>query len=126
MPALPLTAFPAGEEILIDANIIIYALGVRSIQCVELLARCARREISGFTTVDILSDVCHRVMLAEAASRGLIGRPNAANLKGKSQVIRQLSEYWRRVQQVGRARSRSSPWMNIAFNTPIPYAWRTG
>jgi predicted nucleic acid-binding protein len=49
MPALPLTAFPAGEEILIDANIIVYALGVRSFQCVANIL--AASEIFGIDSL---------------------------------------------------------------------------
>ena len=102
MPVLPLPAVPPGVEILLDANVIVYAIGNRSAQCGDLLRRCGAGEINGFTTVDALIDVCHRLMLAEAAGRALIARPNASSLKGKHQVIRQLLSYWQHVEQTRR------------------------
>jgi predicted nucleic acid-binding protein len=94
MPPQPLLSLPAGEEILIDGNILIYAIGQRSPQCSEFMRRCAAGELSGFTTVEILNDVCHRLMLAEAAGAGLISRANAGSLQGKPDVVRQLTQYW--------------------------------
>jgi predicted nucleic acid-binding protein len=100
MPVEPLASLPRGEEILIDANVLVYAIGQRSGQCRDLLTRCTSGEVSGYTTVEILGDVCHRLMLAEAAGLGLIGRPNAANLQGKPHVVRRLSAYWSHVEGV--------------------------
>jgi predicted nucleic acid-binding protein len=99
MAALPLPTLPAGEEILIDANVIVYAIGQRSRQCAELIGRTMRGEVVGFSTVEIINDACHRLMLSEAAGRGLIARANASNLKGKPQVVRQLGAYWQHVEQ---------------------------
>jgi predicted nucleic acid-binding protein len=97
MPAFALSSLPVGREVLLDANVIAYALQGRSLQCEELLRRSSRGEISAFTTTEVLSDVCHRLMLAEAQSRGLIARANASNLQGKSRVICQLQDYWTRL-----------------------------
>lgn len=97
MGVLPIAMLGSGSEILLDANILVYALSDRSRQCQELLHRCAIRDISGFTTVDVLSDVCHRLMIAEAAGLGLIHKANASSLKGKSSVVRQLGSYWSRL-----------------------------
>src|SRR5689334_8216951 len=100
MPTLPLSAIPAGVEILVDANVLIYGVNFVSPECHDFLARCANRELSAFATVDVLADVCHRLMVSEAAGRRLIGRPNAANLQGKAHVIRQLTDYWQRLSEI--------------------------
>jgi predicted nucleic acid-binding protein len=97
MPPLSLSSLPQGTEVLVDANVLTYALQARSQQSRELVRRCKRGEVSGFTTVDTLAEVCHRLMLIEAVGKGLIARPNAANLQGKDHVVRQLTDYWRRV-----------------------------
>jgi predicted nucleic acid-binding protein len=39
-------------------------------------------------------------MVGEAAGRGLIARPNAANLQGKPHVVRALDDYWQRIAQI--------------------------
>jgi len=116
--ALP--SLPAGTEILLDANVLTYALNGRSGECINLLERCAAGEVSGFTTVDVLSDVCHRLMLAEAAFRGLIARPNAANLQGKAHVVRQLSEYWGRIVSAATARVAVLPLDEFRFRRAHP------
>src|SRR5881396_527446 len=103
MPNLPLVSLPSAQELLIDANILVYGLNAVSPQCRALLARCAAQEISGFVTVDVLAEACHRLMVSEAAGRKFIARPNAANLQGKSHVIRQLTDYWDRLAEVRRA-----------------------
>lgn len=100
IPPLPLASIPPGEEVLIDANVLVYGALALSTQCQELLRRCALRDISGFTTVETLSDACHRLMVGEAAGLRLIARPNAANLQGKPHVVRALNDYWRRIEQL--------------------------
>ena len=100
MPTHSLLTLPAGTEILIDANVIVYAVNVLSAQCRDVLRRCGTGDVSGFTTVEILSEACHRLMLGEAAGRGMIVRPNASSLQGRPHVIRQLQDYWSRLQNV--------------------------
>jgi predicted nucleic acid-binding protein len=100
MPARPLASISAGEEVFLDANVIVYGALALSAQSHDLLHRCARREVSGYTTVEVMNDVCHRLMVGEAAGRKLIARPNAANLKGKSQIVRGLSDYWQRIERL--------------------------
>lgn len=100
MPALDLAAVPAGADLLFDANILVYALAGLSPQCVDLLRRCDTEEVFGFTTVEIVNEVCHRLMVAEALAKGLIARPAAGALKGRKPVIRSLSDYWTQTQRL--------------------------
>lgn len=90
----PLLDIPDGVDVLIDANILVYALGQTSKQCQDLLGRCEREEVSGFTTVEVVNETCHRLMLGEAFGRGLIPRPNAVALKKRREVIPRLGNYW--------------------------------
>ena len=96
----PIPAVPSGANVLLDANILIYSLSGVSPQCVELVRRCAVEEISGFTTAEIVNEVCHRLMVAEAYAKGFITRPNASSLKGKTNVVRILRDYWTQVLRV--------------------------
>lgn len=95
-----LAEIPSGANVLLDANIFIYALSEVSTECVELLCRCVTEELSGFTTVEVVNEVCHRLMIAEAFSKGLIVRPNSGALKGKQTIIRNLSDYWTQTERI--------------------------
>ena len=89
-----LAKLPAGIDIFLDANIFIYAFGGQSQQCLDVLSRCAREEVYGITTIKVINEVTHRLMLAEAIATGVIRRERAQDLKGKTDAIRQLRQYW--------------------------------
>lgn len=94
MATLGINAIPSGSNVLLDANILIYALSEVSAECVDTLHRCQREDISGFATVEIINEVSHRLMVAEAYAKGLILRPNVSALKGRKSVICGLRDYW--------------------------------
>lgn len=85
---------------LVDANIFIYAFLGRSGQCLHLLERCRSEEVFGITTVEVVSEVCHRLMLVEAVDAGLIRKPSAVDLKGKRPGIQRLTRYWALTSQI--------------------------
>ena len=89
-----LLSLTGGTSVLVDANIFVYAFLAESEQCRRLVERCRREEILGATTAEVISDVCHRLMLREALDSGLIKRPSAAQLKSKQQRVKKLSRYW--------------------------------
>lgn len=85
---------PARTTLLIDANIFVYALDGRSEESRQFLTRCAREEVLGITTVEVINEVCHRLMLAEALATGAIARTSALSLKRKPDAVRNLHQYW--------------------------------
>jgi predicted nucleic acid-binding protein len=94
VPAADLPSVPSGIDLFIDANVFVYAFLRRSSQCLAVLERCAREEVFGVTSFDTVNDVTHRMMLAEAMSKGLISRENASLLKSRPIVVRALTDYW--------------------------------
>ncbi len=94
MPIAELPSVPDGTDLFIDANVFIYALLKKSAECTAILARCAREEITGITSLDVVNDVTHRLMLAEAVSKGEITKESVNDLKRKHSVIAGLTEYW--------------------------------
>ena len=100
MPTEPLSAIPPGTPVLIDANIFIYAASVQSAECEQLLQRCATEDVLGVTTVDIVSEVCHRRMLAEAFEEGLIARQSAPALRRRPDIVRRLHRYQAYIDQI--------------------------
>lgn len=83
-----------GDSVVIDANIIIYAIQKESKQCKDLLLRCAEEEINGIMPVHILAEVMHILMISEARDNGWISGSNPAKqLSEKPDRIRQLLRY---------------------------------
>lgn len=94
MPVDVVPNLPAGKDVLLDANIFIYAFSRRSTECHRLLKRCSREEVFGITTVEIINEVTHRMMLAEAIAKNIISRDEARLLRGNPAAIKSLADYW--------------------------------
>jgi len=85
---------PAGQPIIIDANILIYANQLTSNQCVKLLERCSQNKVFGILPVHILAEVMHILILAEARDLGLVKGANPAKqLNENPQKVRALYRY---------------------------------
>lgn len=86
---------PVGAAVFIDANIFVYYAEPHPTfgpACQQLLLRIDNKELQGFTSSSLLSDVVHRIMTLEAASR--FGRPMQGIgrwLKGHPAELQQLS-----------------------------------
>lgn len=100
MPIHPLGQIPAGSDVFIDANIFVYGLGGHSAQCRHFLERCLREEITGICLFEIVNEATHKFMLAEAASKGLIPKESARDLRKKAQVIPGLTHYWQHTERI--------------------------
>lgn len=97
---MSLENIPTGSAVLLDANILIYARRGASVQCQRLLARCAAQEIRGFLTAIAVAEFCHRRMMQEAQSLGLIASNPAKALSQNTLLLRQLSQYRRDVEDL--------------------------
>ncbi len=83
-----------GTPVVIDANIIIYAIQKESEQCRKFLRRCADDELTGILPAHILAEIMHILMIAEARDNKWITSSNPAKqLAEKPERIRQLSRY---------------------------------
>jgi predicted nucleic acid-binding protein len=100
MASNPLPALATGTGILIDANIFIYALTGRSPQCRELLERSQSGDFGAVTTIEVINEICHRLMLLEALERRIIDKISAAALRSKANEIASLTSYWKRIERV--------------------------
>ena len=94
MAVVGVPSLPGGTDLVLDANIFVYAFLGTSQQCRDLLDRCAREDVYGFTTIEVVTEVCHRLMLAEAVASGTITKESVSALKGKHAPIRGLTQYW--------------------------------
>ena len=89
-----------GSRVLIDANILIYALRGASPQCRALLARCDASAVEGWITTSVVAEFGHRRMIQEAQSLGLVGSNPARTLGEKPALLRQLSRYQEEVRDL--------------------------
>jgi predicted nucleic acid-binding protein len=96
-----LDQIPSGSEVFIDANIFIYHFTGVSDECSQFLGRCERGEILGTTGVTVLLEALHRLMMVEAAAKGLVEPPNLVNkLKRHPPKVKQLHEYYTHTQKI--------------------------
>lgn len=83
------------SEVFVDANIFIYHFTGVSEECSNFLARCEEDELDGFTSVNVLLEVLHRLMMIEAVKKRLIKPPRLIQkLKEKPEKICQLNDYF--------------------------------
>ena len=89
------------EPVLVDANILLYAIRNESPQCQRFLTRCALGEIIGILPMHVLSEIMHRLMIAEARENGWITGANPAKqLASKPERIRLLTRYEKHVRDI--------------------------
>jgi len=94
MPVERIENLPAGTRLFLDANIFVYAFLGHSNECQGLLGRCATEQVLGITTLDVVNEVTHRMMLAEGVGKGVIKRERVRDLRGKWREVAKLTEYW--------------------------------
>jgi predicted nucleic acid-binding protein len=76
-----LSALPIGVSAFVDTNIFILYFRNRSAICSSFIERIARGEVTAYVNTQVLSDLLHKLMLAEACAKGLIPKQSAAQLK---------------------------------------------
>ncbi len=87
--------------VVIDANIILYAVQQASQQCKRLLLRYADDDVRGLLPTHILAEVVHRLMIAEARDNGWVKGPNPARqLAAKPDLVKRLFRYEELVQDI--------------------------
>ena len=93
MPVERIENLPAGTRLFSDANIFVYAFLGHFNQCRELLGRCATEQVLGITSLDVVNEVTHRMMIAESLGSGVIKRDRVRDLRGKWREVAKLTEY---------------------------------
>ncbi len=106
----------AGQSLFLDANTLVYHFGPHPVfgsACQQLVQRIKNREVVGFTSTPVLSELAHRLMTMEASA--LFGWPSKVvdHLKKNPAAVGQLSKFRQAVAKV--------PQLNIQVLT-IPEA----
>lgn len=88
------------ELVVIDANVLVYANQQRSQQCVQLLQRCSRNEVTGIVPMPMVGELMHTLMLIEARENGWIDRPHPSRvLSEKPNLVQRLTNYEKQMHQ---------------------------
>ena len=87
-----LSSFPPGGKIFIDANIFLEHMLQGEPSCTAFFQRLSRKEIRAVTSVGVIAEVRHRLLLTEAVRRGYVTRPQRAleTLRTKPSILRHL------------------------------------
>jgi predicted nucleic acid-binding protein len=95
-----LSEIRAGEWVVIDTNILVYANQQKSEEAVQLLRRCASREVLGIVPMPMVAELVHTLMLIEARENGWIEKSNPARaLSERPELVRRLSRYETQVRE---------------------------
>jgi len=97
---MKLTEIRTGEWIVIDTNILVYANQQKCQECMQLLKRCAMREVRGIVPMPMVAELVHTLMLIEARENGWIERSNPARaLAEKPELVRRLTRYENQIRE---------------------------
>ena len=104
-----LRSIPDQAAVMLDANILVYALYPQAQQhasCRRLLERGARADLTLYLVVTAAADVIHRAMILETVALGHVQKSVDAvtYLKQKPQVIQQLTRYKTILRDITQAR----------------------
>ena len=76
-----LSTLPIGIRVFVDTMIFDLALRGKSFACQTFLARVTTSEVIAYVNYQVLSDLLHKLMLAEAVVKGYIKDRRALDLK---------------------------------------------
>ena len=92
---------PSESRIFLDSTIFIYHASGASPQCRSLLERCEARDVVGVTSVVVLAEVAHRLMIIEAVATGLVSAKNVIKkLRARRDLVRRLHVYQEQVERI--------------------------
>ena len=85
MPIVDLPRIPINADVYVDANVLIYAVLGKSVECQGFLSRLAS-DVAGYSDVKVLHDCMHKLMLAESGK-------NAKQLNKDQPLIKSLTRW---------------------------------
>ena len=98
---MTLDRVPPASRILLYSTIFIYHTTGTSLECRALLERCEVGDVAGLTSVVVLAEVAHRLMIIEAVSAGLVkGKDVVRKLRARPDLVRRLHVYQEQVERI--------------------------
>lgn len=82
MTTMPdLVSLPNNTRVFVDTNIFDLHYRSKSATCTAFINRIAQGNVTAYVNIQVLSDLLHKLMLAEACAKGLIPSRTAQKLK---------------------------------------------
>jgi predicted nucleic acid-binding protein len=104
-----------GDAVFLDANIFIFHFGPDpqfGPACGQLIQRIENQDVQGFTTLHVLGEVAHRLMVLEAiAVKGWVAGKIKRRLKQQPGVLQTLSRFRTYIEAVLKSRVQLLPLM---------------
>ncbi len=101
MASLTLDKIKPKSRIFIDSTIFLYHFTGTSPECRNFLERCEKGEIKGISSVVVLAEVAHRLMMIEAVSQRFISGKNlVAKLRSSPETVKKLHLYQEQVDRI--------------------------
>ena len=98
---MKLDEIKTGSEVFIDANIFIYHFTGVSDECSDFLNRCEQGDLSALTSVNVILEVLHRLMMVEAVKKKMVKPPNIVKKLSKDpSKVKKLNEYFVNTQKI--------------------------
>ena len=89
---MKLSEIETGSRVFVDANIFIYHFTGVSNECSDFLERCERGKIHATTTVSVIMEVLHCLMIVEATRCGRKTAKITADRKTSERIFHQYRE----------------------------------
>jgi predicted nucleic acid-binding protein len=86
-----LASLPSGTRVFVDTIIFDLHYRGKSATCSAFMNRVAQGEVVAYVNTQVLSDLLHKLMLAEAYAKGHIAKRNASSLKARLRANRALA-----------------------------------
>jgi len=114
---MKLDEIKTGSEVFIDANIFIYHFTGVSEACGLFLNRCEQGDLTAITSVNVILEVLHRLMMVEAVKKNLVKPPNIVRKLNESpEKIKGLNDYFLNTQKINEMGIEIRP---VTFETVI-------
>lgn len=76
-----LAMLPSGTSVFVDTNIFHFHFQGKSLTCTNFITRIALGEVEAYVNIQVLSDLLHKLMFAEALAKGCTKSTNPQELK---------------------------------------------
>jgi predicted nucleic acid-binding protein len=88
---------PDGTRVFVDTNIFDLHFRFKSFSCTNFMSRIINGEVEAYVNTQVLTDLLHKLMLAEAYAKNIIAKRAASQLKSRLQsnrsIAAQLTDY---------------------------------
>ncbi len=89
-----LSEIETGSRVFVNSDIFIYHFTGAGNECSDFLERCEHGKLHATTTVSVILDVLHCLMMVEAVKKKLVKPPNVAQkLNDSPRTLKLLNEY---------------------------------